>query len=147
MTRRGLILFLALGVAWGIPYLFIKIAVGELEPAMVVFARSALAALLLMPLAIYRKQVMPVLKRWKPMLAYTIIEIIVPWFFLSSAEKTLPSSTAGLVTDGPFVESKEFVVGFWIIDVPSHEIAQQLAAAGSKACNRRVELRPFLAAP
>lgn len=97
MTRRGLILFLALGVAWGIPYLFIKIAVGELEPAMVVLGRSALAAVLLVPLAVYRKELMPVLRRWKPMLAYTIIEIIVPWFFLSTAEQRLPSSTAGLL--------------------------------------------------
>ncbi len=56
-------------------------------------------------------------------------------------------ASAGLVTDGPFVESKEFVVGFWIIDVPSHEVARQLAAEGSRACNRRVELRPFLAPP
>lgn len=53
----------------------------------------------------------------------------------------------GLVTDGPFAESKEFVVGFWIIDVPSLEVARALAAEGSRACNRRVELRPFLAPP
>ena len=97
MTRRGLLLFAALGLAWGIPYLFIKIAVSELEPAMVVLARSGLAAVLLMPLAFYRREVVVVLRRWKPMLAYTIIEIAVPWYFLSSAEQTLPSSTAGLL--------------------------------------------------
>jgi hypothetical protein len=56
-------------------------------------------------------------------------------------------ASAGLVTDGPFVESKEFVVGFWIIDVPSLEVARELAAEGSKACNRKVELRPFLPPP
>jgi drug/metabolite transporter (DMT)-like permease len=97
VTRRGIILFLALGVAWGIPYVFIKIAVGELEPAMVVLARSGLAAVLLVPLAAYRRELAPVLRRWKPMLAYTIIEIVVPWYFLSSAEQHLPSSTAGLL--------------------------------------------------
>lgn len=97
MTRRGLLLFLALGVAWGIPYLFIKIAVQELEPAMLVFSRSALAALLLVPLAVYRREIVPVLKRWRPMIAYTIIEIVIPWFFLSTAEQRLPSSTAGLL--------------------------------------------------
>ena len=97
MTRRGLILFLSLGVAWGIPYLFIKVAVGELEPAMVVLARSGLAALLLLPLALFRREVLPVLRRWKPMLAYTVVEIVLPWYFLSSAERTLPSSTAGLL--------------------------------------------------
>ena len=97
MTRRGLLLFAALGIAWGIPYLFIKIAVGELEPAMVVFARSGLAALLLLPLAFFRREVIAVLRHWKPMLAYTLVEIVVPWYFLSSAERNLPSSTAGLL--------------------------------------------------
>jgi drug/metabolite transporter (DMT)-like permease len=97
VTRRGFILFAGLGIAWGIPYLFIKIAVGELEPAMVVFARSALAAILLLPLALFRHQVAAVLRRWKPMLAYTLVEIVVPWYFLSSAEQRLPSSTAGLL--------------------------------------------------
>jgi drug/metabolite transporter (DMT)-like permease len=97
VTRRGLLLFLALGIAWGIPYLFIKVAVGELEPAMVVFSRSALAAILLLPFAFFRREVGPVLRRWKPMLAYTIVEIVIPWYFLSSAEQHLPSSTAGLL--------------------------------------------------
>jgi len=97
VTRRGLLLFIGLGIAWGIPYLFIKVAVGELEPAMVVLARSGLAALLLLPLALFRREVATVLRRWKPMLAYTIVEIVLPWYFLSSAERSLPSSTAGLL--------------------------------------------------
>ena len=97
MTRRGLILFAALGIAWGIPYLFIKVAVSELEPGMVVLARSALAAILLLPLAFFRREVVQVVRRWKPMLAYTVVEIILPWYFLSSAEQRLPSSTAGLL--------------------------------------------------
>lgn len=97
MTRRAVILFAALSVAWGIPYLLIKIAVAELDPAMVVFARCALGAVLLLPLALYRKQVLVVLQRWLPLLAYTILEIVVPWYFLSSAELKLPSSTAGLL--------------------------------------------------
>ncbi|MDQ7992167.1 MAG: YciI family protein [Propionicimonas sp.] len=51
---------------------------------------------------------------------------------------------AGLVTDGPFTESKEFVAGFWIIEAPGHDAAQALATEGSLHCNRKVELRPFL---
>ena len=47
-------------------------------------------------------------------------------------------------TDGPFVESKEFLIGFWIIEAPDLDVALKLAAAGSKACNRKVEVRPFL---
>ena len=49
-----------------------------------------------------------------------------------------------LFTDGPFVESKEFLVGFWIIEAPDLDVALKLAAEGSKACNRKVEVRPFL---
>jgi hypothetical protein len=47
-------------------------------------------------------------------------------------------------TDGPYVESKEHIVGFWIVDAPDLDVALRLAAQGSKSCNRRVELRPFL---
>jgi hypothetical protein len=47
-------------------------------------------------------------------------------------------------TDGPFLESKEYVAGFWIIEAPDLDVALRLAALGSKHCNRRVELRPFL---
>ncbi|HKD96428.1 MAG TPA: YciI family protein [Micromonosporaceae bacterium] len=48
-------------------------------------------------------------------------------------------------TDGPYLESKEHIVGFWIIEAPHLDVALRLAAGGSKACNRRIELRPFLA--
>ncbi|HZU58156.1 MAG TPA: YciI family protein [Actinocrinis sp.] len=49
-----------------------------------------------------------------------------------------------MFTDGPFVETKEYVVGFWIIEAPDLDVALKLAAEGSKACNRKVEVRPFL---
>jgi hypothetical protein len=47
-------------------------------------------------------------------------------------------------TDGPFVESKEYLAGFWIIEAPDLDVALRLATAGSKSCNRKVEVRPFL---
>lgn len=47
-------------------------------------------------------------------------------------------------TDGPFVESKEYLAGFWIIEAPDLDAALKLATEGSKACNRKVEVRPFL---
>ena len=47
-------------------------------------------------------------------------------------------------TDGPFVESKEYIAGFWIMEAPDLDVALKLAAEGSKACNRKVEVRPFL---
>ena len=49
-----------------------------------------------------------------------------------------------MVTDGPFVETKEWLSGFWIVDAPDLDVALALAEAGSRACNRRVEVRPFL---
>jgi hypothetical protein len=47
-------------------------------------------------------------------------------------------------TDGPFLESKEYLAGFWVFEAPDLDVALKLATAGSKACNRRVEVRPFL---
>jgi len=47
-------------------------------------------------------------------------------------------------TDGPFVESKEHLAGFWIIEAPDLDVALQLGAEGSKACNRKIEVQPFL---
>ncbi|SFQ43674.1 Uncharacterized conserved protein [Amycolatopsis arida] len=49
-----------------------------------------------------------------------------------------------LFTDGPFLESKEYLAGLWIIEAPDLDVALKLAAEGSKACNRKVEVRPFL---
>jgi hypothetical protein len=49
-----------------------------------------------------------------------------------------------MVTDGPFLESKEYLAGFWIIQAADLDVALKLAAEGSKACNRKVEVRPFL---
>ena len=49
-----------------------------------------------------------------------------------------------IVTDGPFLESKEYLGGFWVVEVADREAALAIAAAGSEACHRRVEMRPFL---
>ncbi len=49
-----------------------------------------------------------------------------------------------MFTDGPFVESKEFLAGFWIMEAADLDVALKLAAEGSKACNRKIEVRPFL---
>jgi len=97
MTRRGIILFAALGLIWGIPYLFVKIAVAELTPEFLVLARAGLAALILLPIAALGGAIMPVLRRWKPLLAFAFVEMLLPWYFLNSAEVNLPSSTTGLL--------------------------------------------------
>lgn len=64
----------------------------------------------------------------------------------SPAAATVIDNRGGepLLTDGPFLESKEYLAGFWIIEAPDLDVALELAAEGSKQCNRKVEVRPFL---
>lgn len=97
MTTRGIYLILALGVIWGIPYALIKIAVVEMSPQMLVLVRTGLAAAILLPIAARRGVLRPLLTHWRPLLAYTLAEIMLPWYFINSAEQRLPSSTAGLL--------------------------------------------------
>lgn len=54
---------------------------------------------------------------------------------------------AAIITDGPFVETKEWAAGFWVIDAPDLDVALSLMTEGSKACNRRLEVRPLLPEP
>ena len=82
---------------WGIPYLFIKIAVGELTPATLVFLRAAIGTVLLLPLAAVRNELLPLLRQWKWILAYTAVEVALPWFLLSDAERRISSSLTGLL--------------------------------------------------
>ncbi|MGY2082714.1 DMT family transporter [Blastococcus sp. SYSU DS0539] len=104
MSRRGWVLFVALSVIWGVPYLLIKVAVGEVSPVSVVFARCVLGAALLLPWTIARGQLRPALRHWKPLLLFTVLEMTAPWLLLSYAEQTLSSSLTGLLVAGvPFV--------------------------------------------
>lgn len=90
-------LFIAMSIIWGTPYLLIRVAVRELSPATLVFARTLPAAVLLLPLAARRGHLRPLLRRWPWIVAYTAVEIALPWLFLSQAELHLTSSTAGLL--------------------------------------------------
>ena len=97
MTRRGWVLFVALGLIWGVPYLFIRIAVRELDPVVVAFQRTTIGAIVLLPLALRARALRPLLTHWKALLAYTAVEIIGPWVLLGHAETRLTSSTTGLL--------------------------------------------------
>jgi len=97
VTKRGWVLFIALGIIWGIPYLLIKVAVSDLSPVTLVFLRTGIAALLLLPLAAARGSLRPLLRHWKAVLAYTAVEVTVPWLLLPSAERHLSSSLTGLL--------------------------------------------------
>ena len=97
MTRRGLVLFAAMSVIWGIPYLLIKVALRDLGPDVLVFCRTLIGATLLLPLAAARSEIRPVVARWRPLLAYTAVELALPWLLLSAAEERLSSSLAALL--------------------------------------------------
>ena len=97
MTKRGWILFIALGLLWGMPYLLIRIAVGAIDPLVVAGARTLIGALLLLPVALGRNELAAGFRKWRWLLAYTLIEINVPWLLLGHAETRLNSSTAGLL--------------------------------------------------
>jgi drug/metabolite transporter (DMT)-like permease len=97
MSKRGWILFLALGVLWGMPYLLIRIAVAEYDPLMVAGTRTLIGSLLLLPIALHRKALAPAFRKWKWLVAFTLVEITFPWVLLGHAEKHLNSSTAGLL--------------------------------------------------
>ncbi len=97
MSRRGWVLFAAMCVLWGIPYLLIKVAVAEVSVAVLVFARTALGALVLLPLAARRGAATVVRAHWRALLVFALVEIIGPWALLSDAERVLPSSLTGLL--------------------------------------------------
>src|SRR6188474_3251351 len=100
MSGRPLVLFALMSVIWGIPYLFIRIAVGEVSPAFLVLARTGLAAAILLPIALVRVDLRPVLARWRWLTAFAAIEIAIPWVLLGSAEQKVSSSLAALVIAG-----------------------------------------------
>lgn len=97
MTRRGWLLFTAMAIIWGIPYLFIKIAVSELTPVALVFFRTALASLLMLPIAAATGGLRRLLPYWPWVLAYTLVEVSLPWLLLADAERRLSSSLTGLL--------------------------------------------------
>lgn len=97
MSRRGLALFIAMCVIWGIPYLLIKVSLDGLGPVDLVFVRFVIGALVLVPIALTRVEVRPLLRRWGWIVAYTIVEMGVPWILLSDAELRISSSLSGLL--------------------------------------------------
>ncbi len=100
LSRRGWVFFAAMCVIWGIPYLLIKVAVDELSPAMLVFARTAIAALLLLPIAVARGELRPLLPYWFPLLVFAAIEIALPWLLLGVAEQRISSTLTALLIAG-----------------------------------------------
>jgi drug/metabolite transporter (DMT)-like permease len=100
MSRRNLILFILAGFLWGIPYLFIKVAVDPDEgfsPAIVVFGRVFIGALVLIPIAIYDKTFFSAIKHWRYIAVYALFEMVGPWILIGTAEQKISSGLAGLL--------------------------------------------------
>ena len=97
VSLRGWLLFAAMCVIWGIPYLLIKVAVEGVSAPVVVFARTAIGVLVLVPLALSRAAWAPVLRCWKPVLVFAFFEIIAAWLLLTDAERHISSSLTGLL--------------------------------------------------
>jgi len=118
MTARGWILFAAMCVIWGVPYLLIKVAVEDVSPSMLVLARTGIAALLMLPIAAVRDELRVLLPHWRPVLAFAAIEIALPWVLLGSAETRISSSlTALLIAAVPLVGT-----GIALVTVPRERL-------------------------
>jgi len=97
VSSRGWLLFIAMSVIWGIPYLMIKVAVEGVSVPVLVFARTAVGAAVLLPLALSSGIPAMVRRHWKPLLGFSFFEIIAAWYLLSDAERHLTSSMTGLL--------------------------------------------------
>lgn len=86
-----------MGILWGIPYLLIRVAVRDLSPAMVVFSRVLIGALILVPLAIHQKSFRAAVRNFKYIFLYAAVEIMGPWFLITKAEMKISSGLAGLL--------------------------------------------------
>jgi drug/metabolite transporter (DMT)-like permease len=95
--------FAALSVIWGLPYLFIKLAVAEIPPVTVAFGRLALGAAILLPVAWKRGSLRSAIAHWRPVCAFALIELAVPFPLISLGERWISSSlTAILIATVPF---------------------------------------------
>ena len=97
VSRRGLILFLLTGVFWGLPYFFIAIALESFSTPTIVFARTFIGALVLVPYAIMTGAAKKVLKAWPYVLLFAALEMVGPWYLITEAEKYISSGLAGLL--------------------------------------------------
>jgi drug/metabolite transporter (DMT)-like permease len=94
---RAWLLFSAMALLWGVPYLFIKVAVDSYSPVAIVVGRTLIGALLLLPFALRHRALRPALAHWPWVLAFGAIEMAGPFLLLGHAEQTLPSGLTGLL--------------------------------------------------
>ena len=97
MSGRAWVLFLAVAVLWGIPYLFIKVAVDEVPPFAIVFARAVIGAAVLMPAALLMRAMNGVRERIGWVLLFAVVDFVIPFVLITYGEKEISSSLAGVL--------------------------------------------------
>lgn len=97
MSREAWLLFAAMAVIWGMPYLFIKVAVQQLSPASLVLGRTATAVLVMVPVAVVTGTFRPALRHWRTGAVFAVLEMGIPWLLLGHAEERISSGVAGLM--------------------------------------------------
>jgi drug/metabolite transporter (DMT)-like permease len=97
MSARAWLLFAAVSLLWGMPYLFIRVAVAEVSPPVLVFARVAIAVVVLLPIAAKRGALAGLGRRWRGVLALALLEVVVPFLLITTGERTVPSGLTGLL--------------------------------------------------
>ncbi len=97
MTRRNWILFGLVGALWGIPYLFVKVAVQDFSPPVIVCGRTIIGAAILIPLAIREKSLMAALRGIKYVIPYAFLEMVGPWILITTAQQKITSGLTGLL--------------------------------------------------
>lgn len=97
MSRRGAVLFAALSIIWGTPYLFIKYALEDFDPVFIVFARCAPTAVILLLFVWKQGKLKENWRFWKYCTFFAVIEMVFPWYFVTAAEQSVSSSLAGLM--------------------------------------------------
>ena len=97
MSRRHWFLFITVGLLWGMPYLLLKVSVRELSVPVIVCSRTLIGALILVPIALHQKTLLPALKKYHYVLLYAVLELFIPWLLITAAEQKITSGLAGLL--------------------------------------------------
>jgi drug/metabolite transporter (DMT)-like permease len=125
MSARAWTLFAAVSVLWGIPYLFIKLAVEDLSPVMVAWGRIAVAFAVLLPYAIHKGALRGLTRHWKPLLIYSVVEIVLPWPLIGFGEQRVSSGLAAIL-----IAAVPLVVALMALRVDPDERAEGSRLAG-----------------
>jgi drug/metabolite transporter (DMT)-like permease len=153
VKKPGLALFLGVGISWGIPYYFIAIATQSFSTPSIVWLRVTIGALCLAPIVLRRGQLRNTLTNWRGVLLFAVLEMVGPWWLITEAERSAPSSLAGLMmTSIPFIAA--FITGFFLGDKAAKHpatiagliigFAGVFSIIGFDAVSGTIELAPVL---